>query len=86
MALSTKDFIPVSMKMKAANNKGIRILGAVVIRFAGNTSWHSEFGDAPNRVRDGHLGLHIPLLCSLRGLGHDLRQVPNTRGGLPGDI
>ena len=37
MGLSTKDFIPVSMKMKAANNKGIRILGAVVIRFAGNT-------------------------------------------------
>ena len=35
MGLSTKDFIPVSMKMKAANNKGI--LGAVVIRFAGNT-------------------------------------------------
>ena len=37
MGLSTKDFIPVSMKMKAANNEGIRILGAVVIRFAGNS-------------------------------------------------
>ena len=37
MGLSTKDFIPVSMKTKAANNKGIRIIGAVVIRFAGNT-------------------------------------------------
>ena len=36
MGLSTKDFIPVSMKMKAANNERIRILGAVVIRFAGN--------------------------------------------------
>ena len=29
MGMSTKDFIPISMKMKAANNKGIRILGAV---------------------------------------------------------
>ena len=37
MGLSTKDFIRVSMKMKAANNEGIRILGAVVIRFAGNS-------------------------------------------------
>ena len=37
MGLSTMDFIPVSMKMKAANNKGLRILGAVVIRFAGNS-------------------------------------------------
>ena len=37
MGLSTKDFIPVSMTMKAANNKGIRILGAVVVRFAGNS-------------------------------------------------
>ena len=37
MGLSTMDFIPVSMKMKAAKNKGIRILGAVVIRFAGNS-------------------------------------------------
>ena len=34
MGLSTTDFLPVSMNM---NNKGIRILGAVVIRFAGNT-------------------------------------------------
>ena len=37
MGLSTKDFIPVSMTVKAANNKGIRILGAVVVRFAGNS-------------------------------------------------
>ena len=37
MGLSTKDFIPVSMTMKAANNKGIRILGAVVVRFASNS-------------------------------------------------
>ena len=36
MGLNTKDFIPVSMTMKAANNKGMRILGAVVVRFAGN--------------------------------------------------
>ena len=86
MGLSTKDVIPISMKMKAANNKGIRILGAVVIRFAGNTAWYSEIEDTPNRVRDGHLGPHIPLPCSLRGLGHDLRQVPNTRGGQPGDL
>ena len=37
MGLSSKDFIPVSMKMKAANNKGIRILGALVTIFAGNS-------------------------------------------------
>lgn len=37
MGLSTEDLIPVSMTMKAANNKGIRILGAVVVRFAGNS-------------------------------------------------
>ena len=29
------DLIPVSMTMKAANNEGIRILGAAVVRFAG---------------------------------------------------
>ena len=37
MGLSTEDLIPVSMTMKAANNKGIRILGAAVVRFAGNS-------------------------------------------------
>ena len=37
MGLSTKDFIPVSMKMKAANNKGISVIGAVVIRFTCNS-------------------------------------------------
>ena len=37
MGLSTKDFIPVSIQMKAVNNKGIRIFGAVVIRFSGNS-------------------------------------------------
>jgi len=37
MGLSTEDLIPVSMTMKAANNKGIRILGAVVVRFVGNS-------------------------------------------------
>ena len=36
MGLRTNDFLPVSMKMKAAH-KGIRILGAVVIRLAGNS-------------------------------------------------
>lgn len=35
MGLSTEDLIPVSMTMRAANNEGIRILGAAVIRFAG---------------------------------------------------
>ncbi|KAJ8349596.1 hypothetical protein SKAU_G00247260 [Synaphobranchus kaupii] len=37
MGLSTEDLIPVSMTMKAANNKGIRILGAAVVRFAGSS-------------------------------------------------
>ena len=37
MDLSIKDFIPVSMKMKAANNKGIRFIGGVLMRFAGNS-------------------------------------------------
>lgn len=38
MGLSTEDLIPVSMTMRAANNKGIRILGAAVVRFAGNSN------------------------------------------------
>ncbi|KAJ8337924.1 hypothetical protein SKAU_G00368900 [Synaphobranchus kaupii] len=37
MGLSTEDLIPVSMTMKAANNKGIRILRAAVVRFAGSS-------------------------------------------------
>ncbi|KAJ8373500.1 hypothetical protein SKAU_G00040800 [Synaphobranchus kaupii] len=37
MGLSTEDLIPVSMTMKAANNKGIRVLGAAVVRFAGSS-------------------------------------------------
>ena len=37
IGMDTNDFIPVSMTMKAANNKGNRILGAVVIRFTGNS-------------------------------------------------
>ena len=37
MGLSTNDFIPLSMTLITANNKGIRILGDVVIRFPGNS-------------------------------------------------
>ena len=35
LGLDTADLIPVSMTMRAANNKGIRILGAAVVRFSG---------------------------------------------------
>lgn len=35
MGLGTEDLIPVSMTMKAANNEGIWILRAAVIRFTG---------------------------------------------------
>ena len=38
MGLSTEDLIPVSMTMKAANDEGIRILGAAVFGFAGNSN------------------------------------------------
>uniref|UniRef100_A0AAV2JCK1 Telomerase-binding protein EST1A n=1 Tax=Knipowitschia caucasica TaxID=637954 RepID=A0AAV2JCK1_KNICA len=38
LGLSTEDLIPVSMTMKAANDEGIRILGAAVVRFAGTSS------------------------------------------------
>ena len=37
MGLSTNDFIPLSMTLNTPNNKGIRILGDVVIRFPGNS-------------------------------------------------
>lgn len=37
MGLSTEDLVPVFMIMKAANKTGIRILGAVVVRLAGNS-------------------------------------------------
>ena len=35
LGLTTKDLIPVTMKMHAANNNGIKILGAVIIEFSG---------------------------------------------------
>ncbi|CAL8406382.1 unnamed protein product [Arctogadus glacialis] len=35
---SAEDLIPVSMNMKAANDEGIRILWAAVVRFAGNSN------------------------------------------------
>lgn len=37
MGLSTK-LIPISMTIKAANNDGIQILGAAIVRFAGSSS------------------------------------------------
>ena len=33
--LKRTDLIPVTMKMKAANNKGINILGAAILRYIG---------------------------------------------------
>ena len=35
LGLTEKDLIPVSMKMHAANNKGIKILGAAIVRYSG---------------------------------------------------
>ena len=37
LGLSTGDLIPVTMQMHAANNNGIKILGALVLRFSGMT-------------------------------------------------
>ena len=35
LGLTERNLIPVTMKMHAANNKGIRILGATILRFSG---------------------------------------------------
>lgn len=37
LGFTTHDLLPVSMQMHAANRKGINILGAVILRFEGNT-------------------------------------------------
>ena len=37
LGLRQSDLIPVTMKMHAANNNGIKILGATVLRFSGQT-------------------------------------------------
>ena len=37
LGLTEKDLIPVSMRMHAANNRGIKILGAVAITFSGES-------------------------------------------------
>ena len=37
LGLSTGDLIPVTMQMHVANNNGIKILGALVLRFSGMT-------------------------------------------------
>lgn len=38
LGLSTDDLIPVSMTITAANNEGIRILGAAIVRFTSDSS------------------------------------------------
>ena len=38
LGMSTADLIPVSMKMHAANNNAINIIGAVVLRFCGQSA------------------------------------------------
>ena len=38
MGLTSDDLIPVKMKMHAANNGGINIIGTVILRFTGNTA------------------------------------------------
>eukprot|EP00794_Sanderia_malayensis_P008294 gene8294-9178_t len=38
LSLSEADLIPVTTRMHAANNSGIRILGAIVVRFTGTTA------------------------------------------------
>eukprot|EP00794_Sanderia_malayensis_P002522 gene2522-2915_t len=38
LGLSEADLIPVTTRMHAANNSGIRILGAIVVRFTGTTA------------------------------------------------
>ena len=38
LGLNESDLIPVSLRMHAANNNGIKILGAAVLRFSGQSS------------------------------------------------
>ena len=78
MGLSTKDFIPVSMKVKAANNKGIRILGAVVIRFAGNTGTRRLETRQIAYVTDTSDRIFLSRAACV--------DFGNTRGGQPGDL
>ena len=37
LGMTADDLIPVSMKMHAANGKGINILGAAILRFSGKS-------------------------------------------------
>ena len=39
LGLTKSDLIPVTMKMHTANNKGIPILGAAILRFSGQVAW-----------------------------------------------
>ena len=36
LGLTENDLIPVTTHMHAANNNGIKILGAIILRFSGN--------------------------------------------------
>ena len=47
--LREADLIPVTMHMHAANNNGIKIIGAVIIRFSGNHLW-TALRNTPNRL------------------------------------
>lgn len=38
LGMTERNLIPVTMKMHAANNRGIRMLGAAIIRFSGESS------------------------------------------------
>ena len=86
MGLSTKDFIPVSMKMKAANNEGIRTLGAVVIIFAGNSGTRRLETRQIAYVTDTSDRIFLSRAACVDLHGHDLGQIPSNRGGQRGDL
>ncbi len=60
LGLTKRDLIPVTMNMYAANNHGIQILGAAILRFSGALKIRENPRNAPDNIRHQRLQQSLP--------------------------
>ena len=67
MGLNADDLLPVTMKMRAANEGRIPIIGAMVVRFSGT----DNRAITPNRLHHQHIRSYLPVTGRMHRHGDD---------------
>ena len=76
LGLRAEDLIPVSMKMHAANNNSIKILGAVILQFSGKSASGNHMESRQITYVTDASDQAIPEPWSMHLLGDDFCLIP----------